>query len=712
MINIAELIARELDLRSAQVQAVIDLLNDGATVPFISRYRKEATGAMDEVAVRNIEVLNKYYVDLEKRKEYILGVIEAAGALTEELRERINATVDASDLEDIYLPYRPKRRTRATVAIENGLEPLAKIIMAQNNATPERSADRFVNDKVPSHDDAISGALDIIAAWINENPKVRSRLRNFVSRTARLTARIASSKEANNADKSDNFRNYNNFSRPLKYVESHQFLAIARGENCGALRVALSVNNDEALGIIEKIIVSPKSTQASAQLVKIAIADSYKRLLRPSIDTEVMAAAKVKADKEAISLFADNLRQLLLAPPFGKARVMGVDPGYRTGCKVVCLDENGTLLHHDVIFPCPPKSERVTSARVINRLVDKYSINAIAIGNGTASRETEQFFRNLHYGSDVSIVVVSESGASVYSASDIARKEFPDQDVTVRGAVSIARRLLDPLAELVKIDPKSIGVGQYQHDVDQSALKDSLDYTVSSCVNLVGVNLNTASEHLLAYVSGIGPKLASNIISYRASHGSFTSRKQLHDVPRLGDVAFQQCAGFLRIPDGESPLDNTAVHPESYGIALSMARDLGVEIAELASNAQLIDSIDIKKYITEQVGEPTLLDILDELRRPGRDPRSEVSIMEFDPNITTIDDIEEGQELPGIITNITAFGAFVDIGIHDNGLVHTSQMPDGQKPMSLKIGTHVRVRVIGVDYERSRISLTMKGIKQ
>lgn len=708
MLNIADLIAQDLQLRPGQVQTVIDLLSEGATVPFISRYRKEVTGAMDEVAVREIETLNKYYLELEKRKQYIISVIEAAGALTPELREKIEKLVDASELEDIYLPYRPKKRTRATVAIEHGLEPLAKIIMAQNNRYPEKAAERFINEDIPSVDEAIAGALDIIAAWINENPKVRSRIRNFTYRTGRLCARPAGKNKLKSNDKSDNFLNYHNFSRPLKHVESHQYLAICRGKALGVLNTNISVDVDEAIEIIEKIILSHNSTPKSVELIKKAIADSYKRLLSQSIESELMALHKEKSDKEAIRLFSNNLRQLLLAPPLGKARVLGVDPGFRTGCKIVCLDENGTLLHHDVIYPCPPKSERVTSARLINKLVATYDIDAIAIGNGTASRETEQFFRALHYGRDVKIFVVNESGASIYSASDLARKEFPNHDVTVRGAVSIGRRLLDPLAELVKIDPKSIGVGQYQHDVDQSALKDSLDFTVSSCVNLVGVNVNTASEQLLSYVSGIGPKLASNIIKYRDANGSFLTRNDIKNVPRMGDVAFQQSAGFLRIPESKTPLDNTAVHPESYHIVEAMASDLNVSVTDLQANSELIERIDIKKYINDRVGEPTLLDIIDELRRPGRDPRAEVKTLDFDPNITTIDDIEPGMILNGIITNITAFGAFVDLGIHDNGLLHTSKMSKENGLSTLKIGQFVKVRVIDVDYERCRISLSTK----
>ncbi len=728
MIDIPKLIADGLGLRVGPVQAVLDLLDQGATVPFISRYRKEATGAMDEVAVRDIETMRLYYQQLQKRKEHVLSVIEAAGSLTPELRERIENIVDTAELEDAYLPFKPKRRTRATVAIERGLEPLARIIMAQNHAAPEKAATRFVTEDVPDAQAAIDGALDIVASWISENSRARSGLRSFVTRTGRLTAAAAKGKDkpaeadsrsrgeaGRHTERKENFRNYHSFSRPLRQVESHQFLAICRGADQGQLRWSVTVDDDAALRSLQRTVVSPRATDASRALIERAAADSYKRLLLPSIITEVMAIYKEKADKEAIKLFADNLRELLMAPPLARTRVMGVDPGFRTGCKIVCLDEQGNLLHHDVIYPCPPRSERVTSMRTVTTLVRRYDIGAIAIGNGTASRETEQFLRNLHYDRDMKIAVVSESGASIYSASEVARQEFPDHDITVRGAVSIGRRLIDPLAELVKIDPKSIGVGQYQHDVDQAALKDSLDFTVSSCVNLVGVNVNTASQQLLAYISGIGPKLAANIVAYRAEHGDFTSRSQLRDVPRLGAVAYQQSAGFLRIPGAESPLDNTAVHPESYHIVERMAADLGTAVASLVASKELIDQIQPERYVTDTVGLPTLTDIISELRRPGRDPREQVEVVEFDPNVTDIHDLRPGMELNGIVNNITAFGAFVDIGVHESGLVHISQMGEGrvQNPRDVvRVRQKVRVRVLDVDTDRCRISLTMKGVEQ
>ena len=730
MIDIPSLIAQGLGLRLGPVQAVLDLLDQGATVPFISRYRKEATGAMDEVTVRDIETMRHYYQQLQKRKEHVLSVIEAAGALTPELKQRIEDIADSAELEDAYLPFKPKRRTRATVAIERGLEPLARIIMAQNHAAPQKAAARFVTDEVPDEQAAIDGALDIIASWISENPRARAGLRQFVTRTGRLTSAQARGKaqEAGDSDdqssrpqrsgrpeRKENFRSYYSFSRPLRQVESHQFLAISRGADQGELRWSVTVDDEAALRSLTRTVTSPKATPASRELIARAAADSYKRLLLPSIITEVMGTYKEKADKEAIKLFADNLRELLMAPPLARTRVMGVDPGFRTGCKIVCLDEQGNLLHHDVIYPCPPRSERVTSMRTVSTLVRRFDIGAIAIGNGTASRETEQFLRALHYDRDMKIAVVSESGASIYSASDVAREEFPDQDITVRGAVSIGRRLMDPLAELVKIDPKSIGVGQYQHDVDQAALKDSLDFTVMSCVNLVGVNVNTASRQLLSYISGIGPKLAANIVAYRAEHGDFTSRQQLRDVPRLGAVAFQQSAGFLRIPGADSPLDNSAVHPESYHIVESMAADLGTSVAELMTDKEKIDRIDPERYVTDTVGLPTLADIIAELRRPGRDPREQVDIVEFDPNVTDITDLRPGMELNGIVNNITAFGAFVDIGVHESGLVHISQMGEKrvQNPRDVvRVRQKVRVRVLDVDTERCRISLTMKGVEQ
>ncbi|MCC8114141.1 MAG: RNA-binding transcriptional accessory protein [Bacteroidales bacterium] len=706
MIDIPAEIARRLDLNQRNVESTITLLDEGCTIPFISRYRKECTGSLNEVQIRDIETLYHQLQELQKRKEYILDTIEKAGALTPELRQKIEDTAESSVLEDLYLPFRPKRRTRATVAREKGLEPLAKIIMAQNARDLNASARKFVNDKVDSIDDAIAGASDIIAEWVSEHAKARGWVRRKMERTATMSAKIPKGKEA----EADNYRNYDNFHKPMSRCSSHQYLALKRGEREGLLKLSVDINDDEALDYLNNIFVRKGAAPECAEVVKGAVADSYKRLMLPSIENEVEAIWKEKADAEAISLFADNLRQLLMAPPLGHKRVMAVDPGFRTGCKIVCLDQQGNLLCHDVIYP---QRERVSSSLKVAKLVGDYLIDAIALGNGTASRETEQFLHVIHYPREVQIIVVSESGASVYSASDVAREEFPDKDVTVRGAVSIGRRLIDPLAELVKIDPKSIGVGQYQHDVDQGALKDSLDYTVMSCVNQVGVNVNTASRQLLAYISGIGPMLASNIVTYRAEKGDFHSRRELMRVPRMGDKAFQQSAGFLRIPDAESPLDNSAVHPESYPIVAAMAKDLGVGVAQLVNNAELIDKIDLQRYVTDTVGLPTLTDIVEELKRPGRDPREQVEEFGFDPNVTTIDDIKEGMELNGIVNNITAFGAFVDVGVHESGLVHISQMAERRvnRPQDVvKLNQKVKVRVLEVDYYRKRISLTMKGL--
>ena len=707
MINIPEEIARQLDLNVRNVEATLSLLDEGCTIPFISRYRKECTGSLNEVQIRDIETLYHEFQALEKRKAYVLQTIEAAGALTPELKEQIESTIDANKLEDLYLPYKPKRRTRATVARENGLEPLAKIIMAQNSRDVEASAKKFVTENVPDTDSAIAGACDIIAEWVNESQKARHSVRTRLQRNAKITAKTIKGKE----QEAGKYRNYENFSGLARRCPSHQYLALRRAEREGVMRVSLAIDDDEALGNLDKMFVRKGTSPANAQLISSAVEDSYNRLMLPSLENEVSAEWKKKADEEAIKLFADNLRQLLMSPPLGPKRVMGIDPGFRTGCKVVCLDQQGNLLHHDVIYP---QRERTTSALKISKLINEYLIDAIALGNGTASRETEQFLRVVHFPREVSVIVVNESGASVYSASDVARREFPDHDVTVRGAVSIGRRLIDPLAELVKIDPKSIGVGQYQHDVDQSALKDSLDYTVMSCVNSVGVNVNTASRELLSYISGIGPALADNIVEYRAANGDFTSRRQLLKVKRMGDKAYQQCAGFLRIPHGTHPLDNTSVHPESYGVVERMAADLGADTAQLLSNKELIDSIDITKYVTDTIGLPTLQDIIEELRRPGRDPRAEAEAWEFDPTITDIEDLKPGMELNGIVNNITAFGAFVDIGVHESGLVHISQISDKRITNVsdvLKINQHVRVKVLDVDIDRRRISLTMRGLQ-
>lgn len=709
--DIVTIISEELNLSNKQVTATIRLLDDGATIPFISRYRKEATGSLDEVAIRNIQLRNQELQDIIKRKEYILETIEAQGKLTPELKERINTTLDAAVLEDIYLPYKPKRRTRAAIARERGLEPLAKIIMAQTSSDIERQASRFLSNGVNSVDDAISGALDIIAEWVSENEKVRSLVRTRYIKSAIISSSVVKGKE----DDAQNYKNYFDFSEPLKYCSSHRYLAMRRGETDGLLRVSVSIDDDEMLERLDKFFVKSSATSQVAEYIRQAVKDGYKRLIKPSIETEVSALTKEKSDTTAIAMFADNVRQLLFAPPLGHKRVMGIDPGYRTGCKVVCLDAQGNLLHNDVIYPCAPTNDYKGAARKISYLVEAYKIDAIAVGNGTAGRETEKFLSSLRYPHKVQVFVVNENGASIYSASKIAREEFPDKDVTVRGAVSIGRRLIDPLAELVKIDPKSIGVGQYQHDVDQAKLKDALDYTVSSCVNLVGVNVNTASRQLLAYVSGIGPQLAGNIVEYRAEHGDFESRKALKDVPRMGDKAFQQCAGFLRIPNAENILDNTAVHPESYSIVERIAKDNKCSVEEIVNNKELLHSIDLNRYVSNEIGLPTLTDIVSELDKPGRDPRSMVEIMEFDERVKSINDLSEGMVLNGIVNNITAFGAFVDIGIKENGLVHISQLCDhfvSSASEILKVHQHVKVKVIEIDHSRNRIALTMKEVEQ
>lgn len=708
-LDIKQIIAQELKLELRQVIATIKLLEDGATIPFISRYRKEQTGMLDEVAVYEIQQRHNALQELEKRKIYILETIEQQGKLTDELRTRIEATVDATELEDIYVPFKPKRRTRAAIARECGLEPLAKIIMSQSAKDISSKASLFVKEDVTNIDDAIAGACDIIAEWVSENEKVRSIVRNKYKHKAVISSSPVKDKEY----EALNYENYFDFSEPLNRCSSHRYLAIRRGESEGLLKVSISIDDEEMLSRLKQLLIKPSANAQSATLVAEAIKDGYKRLIKPSIETEVASMIKEKADDVAISMFADNLRQLLFAPPLGHKRVMGIDPGYRTGCKVVCLDAQGNLLHNDVIYPCAPNNDFKGAARKISNLVEVYKIDAIAVGNGTASRETEKFLMSLHYPHKVQVFVVSENGASIYSASKIAREEFPDKDVTVRGAVSIGRRLIDPLAELVKIDPKSIGVGQYQHDVDQNKLKDALDFTVMSCVNTVGVNVNTASRQLLSYVSGVGPQLAMNIVEYRAENGDFTSRKQLMKVPRMGEKAFQQCAGFLRIPNGENILDNTAVHPESYHIIEHIAKDNKCSIDEIVADKALLKKIDLNRYVTETVGLPTLNDIVAELEKPGRDPRSVVEVMEFDERVKTIDDLVPGMELKGIINNITAFGVFVDVGIKQSGLVHISQLCDRyvSSPLEVvKLHQHVKVKVLEVDRVRGRVSLTMKGI--
>ncbi len=694
-------------LSQRQIEATVALLDGGATIPFISRYRKEATGSLDELQIQAIANAHEEAVELEKRREFVIQAIEAQGKLTDDLRAKIGQVHNAAELEDIYLPYKQKRRTRAEIARERGLEPLAKIIMSQRQDGIASVARRFVGKEVASADDAIQGALDIIAEWIPENNGVRQSVRSAFAREAVISAKVVKGKEEEGA----NFQNYFDFTSQLKRCGSHKLLAIRRGEKEGFLRVDISVDRQRTVERIASRFV--KSGNEASQLVEKAVDDSYKRLVKPSIENEFAASSKDEADDNAISMFAQNVRQLLFAPPLGKARVLAIDPGYRTGCKVVCLDEQGNLLHNDVIYPTPPRSDVAMSAKKITNLIETYRIDAIALGNGTASRETERFLRSLRYNRDVKVFVVSEDGASIYSASKVARDEFPDKDVTVRGAVSIGRRLLDPLSELVKIDPKSIGVGQYQHDVNQAKLKKALDFTVESCVNTVGVNLNTASKELLTYVSGLGPQLAQNIVAYRAEHGDFRSRRELLNVPKLGPKAFEQSAGFLRIPGGDNPLDNTAVHPENYAVVTEMASDCHCTVAELIGNKQLQKQIDLQRYITANRGMLTLKDIMAELEKPGRDPRKQVKVMEFDESITSFDDVHEGMVLNGIVTNITQFGVFVDIGIKENGLVHISELADHYvaNPSDVVVlHQQVRVRVVSIDSARRRIGLSMKNV--
>jgi uncharacterized protein len=718
----ARLIAQQLNLQERAVNNTLALLDEGCTIPFISRYRKERTGGLDEVQIAAISTQYERFKEIQKRKETVLKTIADLDKLTPELEKRITDCWDATELEDIYLPYKPKRRTRAQVAREQGLEPLAKILLLQRERDPKRAAHSQLSTlhSQLSIEDALKGAQDIIAEMVSEDERSRQQLRNAFRRQAFITSKVVKAKA--DTDKAAKYSDYFDWEEPLKRCSSHRLLAMRRGESEGILRISISPDDDECIERLQRHYVYGNTP--CGKLVAEAVEDGYKRLLKPSIETEFAALSKEKADDEAIRVFAENLRQLLLGAPLGQKRVMGVDPGFRTGCKVVCLDAQGNLLHHEAIFPHPPVNKRMESAMAIQKMVKKYQIEAISIGNGTASRETNDFIRDVLAGRyDVSpshregempqIFTVSEDGASVYSASKIARDEFPDEDVTVRGAVSIGRRLMDPLAELVKIDPKSIGVGQYQHDVDQTKLKNSLDQTVESCVNNVGVNLNTASQHLLMYVSGLGPTLAKNIVDYRKENGAFTSRAQLKKVPRLGPAAFQQCAGFLRIPGAKNPLDNSAVHPESYDIVEQMAKDQNCTVSDLISNKEKREAIDIKRYVTAEVGIPTLTDILKELEKPGRDPREQIEEFEFDSRVNTVDDLIEGMELPGIVTNITNFGAFVDIGVHQDGLVHISQMANRRiaHPTDVvKLHQHIRVRVIEVDRRCNRISLSMKGL--
>ncbi len=705
--SIKSIIASTLNIKESQVSKTVDLLESGATIPFISRYRKEVTGGLDEVQITAIKEQNDKLNELVKRRETILKSIEEQKKLTPELKNRIEKCWNSSELEDIYLPYKPKRQTRAEIARKKGLEPLANIIMLQQRIDVQSKAQAFVKGDVKDVKEAIAGACDIIAEQINEDEYARNSIRNLFQREAVLTSKVVKGKE----EEGDKYRDYFDFSEKLNKVPSHRILAIRRGESEGFLRVNIAPDEDAALERLDKRFLKGDNDNEATNYVADAIEDGYKRLLKPSIETEFGALSKEKADEDSIHVFTENLRQLLLAAPLGEKRVLGIDPGYRTGCKLVCLDAEGNLLHNETIYPHPPQKEMSKAGSKVVKLVTTYNIDAIAIGNGTASRETEHFITNLRYEKEVQVFVVSENGASIYSASKVAREEFPDYDVTVRGAVSIGRRLMDPLAELVKIDPKSIGVGQYQHDVDQTKLKKSLDLTVESCVNLVGVNVNTASKHLLTYVSGLGPALAQNIVDYRASNGAFRSRKELMKVPRMGEKAFEQCAGFLRIAGAENPLDNSAVHPESYHVVENMAKDLKCTVKDLIDNKDLKKSLKLEKYVSDKVGLPTLNDIIDELDKPGRDPRKGIKVFEFDPNIKTIEDLREGMTLPGIVTNITNFGCFVDVGIKENGLVHVSELADrfvSDPTEVVSLHQHVEVRVLSVDTSRKRVQLSMK----
>lgn len=710
MEEFSQMIAAELKLPAHRIANTLKLLQGGATIPFISRYRKEATGGLDEVQIGDIQTRYEKLCELSKRKETVLSTIEEQGKLTPELKARISACWNATELEDIYLPFKPKRKTRAEAARAKGLESLALLLMMQKENNLAAKVRNFVKGEVKDEEDALKGARDILSEQISEDERSRNLMRNQFQRQALIQSKVVKGKETEEA--SAKYRDYFDFCEPLKKCSSHRLLALRRGESEGVLKVTIFPEDEDMCNErLQRLFV--RANNECAHQVEEALTDAYKRLLKPAIETEFAALSKEKADEEAIRVFAENLRQLLLAPPLGQKRVMGIDPGFRTGCKVVCLDAQGTLLHNEAIYPHPPKSEYAQAARKIVKLVEQYKIEAIAIGNGTASRETEQFVTSQRYDREVQVFVVSEDGASIYSVSKTAREEFPDYDVTVRGAVSIGRRLMDPLAELVKIDAKSIGVGQYQHDVDQTKLKASLDQTVESCVNLVGVNVNTASKHLLTYVSGLGPTLAQNIVDYRTENGPFESRRQLLKVPRMGAKAYEQCAGFLRIPQAKNPLDNSAVHPESYPIVEQMAKDLNCTVADLIKDKELRSKINLKKYVTDTVGLPTLTDILQELDKPGRDPRQKIQVFEFDKNVRTLDDLQEGMELPGIVTNITNFGCFVDIGIKENGLVHVSQLADRfvSNPADVvRIHQHVRVKVMSIDHERKRIQLTMKGL--
>lgn len=700
-------IAADLSLPVKNILNIQQLHADGATIPFISRYRKEATGNMDEVQVGSVIDKIKYYDDLQKRKETVLKTIEAAGKLTPELKKRIDDCISDTELEDIYLPYKPKRKTKATVAIEKGLEPLAQLIFTQAEEISEEKIKPFLNEQVKTEDEALQGARDIIAEWISENEQARTLVRSMFQESAIISSRVLSTKKE--AEEAQKYRDYFDFKEPLAECPSHRLLAIRRGEKEGFLIMDISIEKESAIAALKEIFV--KSSNQSGQHVATAVEDAYNRLLKPSIETEFRMSSKKSADEEAIRVFAENLRQLLLASPLGHKRVLAIDPGYRTGCKVVCLDENGTFLKYATIYPHAPQNEWQEAIAIIKDLVSSYNIEAIGYGNGTASKETEKLLRSIDFGKQIPIFLVNESGASIYSASEVAREEFPDEDVTVRGAISIGRRLLDPLSELVKIDPKSIGVGQYQHDVNQTRLKESLDTVVQSCVNYVGVDVNTASKHLLMYVSGLTPTIAKNIVEFRTKNGAFTSREQLLNVPMLGPKTFEQCAGFLRIPNAPNPLDNSAVHPESYGVVEEMANKLNCTVNDIIAKPELRKKINIKDFVTETVGTYTIEDILKELEKPGRDPRSPIEEFRFAEGVSSIEDLQVGMQLPGIVTNITNFGVFVDIGVKQDGLVHVSHLSNryvSDPNEVVKLSQKVMVTVLEVDVARKRISLSMK----
>lgn len=702
---LVNIIAKEFGLQPAKVKNTVELLDGGATVPFIARYRKEATGSMDEVAIGGIKDMYEKLKALQQRKATVISTIEELGKLTPELKKRIDDCFDAVELEDIYLPFKPKRRTRATIAKERGLEPLADYIYLQQGSDVKGRARTFINKDVPTADDAIAGACDIIAERVSEDEGARNIVRRLFSRFGILSSKVVKGKEADGIKYSD----YYEWQESVARISSHRLLAIMRGEDEGFLRVSIAVDTEEATAQLNRCLV--KRFSPSREYMETAVADGYKRLLAPSIENETRAAAKVRADDEAIAVFAENLRQLLMSSPLGQKRVLAIDPGFRTGCKVVVLDSQGNLVYHTVIYPHQPHNDRESAARIVVSLVQDYSIEAFAIGNGTAGRETEDFVRKLDTGAE--IFSVNEDGASVYSASPVAREEFPNEDVTVRGAVSIGRRLIDPLSELVKIEPRSIGVGQYQHSVDQAKLKERLDVVVESCVNWVGVNLNTATKQILTHISGLGPALAENIVKYRAENGDFRNRKQLLKVPRLGNKAFEQAAGFLRVVGGDEPLDNTAVHPESYGVVVRMAKDMGVSLEQFISDAELRKKVQLQNYVTEKAGMPTLTDIMDSLNKRGLDPREQAKAFSFDPNVHELEDLRTGMVLPGLVSNITAFGAFVNIGVHQDGLVHISQLADKfvSSPNDVvKLGQQVMVKVVEVDMKRRRISLSMKGV--